>query len=260
MLSNKTALITGSTSGIGLAIATALARKGANIILNGLGDKALIDKIIQDLGSLSSGQVHYNPADMSNAEQIRDMISEAEKQFGGIDILVNNVGIQFVSPLEDFPEDKWDAIIALNLSAAFHTMKAVFSLMKQKKWGRIINIASAHGLVASPLKAAYVASKHGLVGLTKVAALEGGVFGVTCNAICPGYVWTPLVENQIESTAKARGLSKEQVSNDVLLAEHATKAFVTVEQIEALALFLCSPEATNITGAALSIDGGWTAH
>jgi 3-hydroxybutyrate dehydrogenase len=260
MLSNKTALITGSTTGIGLAIATALARNGANIIFNGLGDKSLIDKITHELKSLSSGEMHYNAADMSNAEQIRNMISEAEQKFGGIDILVNNVGIQFVSPIEDFPADKWDAIMSLNLSAAFHTTKAVFPSMKAKKWGRVINIASAHGLVASPLKAAYVASKHGLVGLSKVTALEGGPFGITCNAICPGYVWTPMVENQIESTAKARGLTKEQVIHDVLLAEHATKIFVKIEQIEALVLLLCSAEAANITGAALSIDGGWTAH
>lgn len=260
MLRGKTALITGSTSGIGLGIAKSLAKQNANIILNGLGDDLTIQQLISELSGITQGKVLYLSADMSEGSEINAMMQEAIKIFNGIDILVNNVGIQFVNPLDDYPEDKWEAIISINLSSAFYTTKAVLPHMKEKNWGRIINMASAHGLVASPFKSAYVAAKHGLVGLTKVTALEGGPFGITCNAICPGYTWTPLVEKQIQATAIARGIPESEVIDKVMLAEHASKKFTTTEQLADLTVFLCSPAAENMTGTTLPVDGGWTAH
>jgi 3-hydroxybutyrate dehydrogenase len=258
-LSARNALVTGSTSGIGLAIARALAKDGANIIINGMGDPAAIEKerasIEKDFGvkAVSDG------ADMTKPAEIAAMVANAQGKLGSLDILVNNAGIQFVSPIEDFPVEKWDAIIAINLSAAFHAMRAAVPGMKAKKWGRIVSTASAHSLVASPFKSAYVAAKHGLAGLTKTVALEVATFGVTVNCISPGYVWTPLVEKQIPDTMKARGMTREQVINEVILAAQPTKQFVTVEQVSALAAYLCSDAAAQITGANLSIDGGWTA-
>jgi 3-hydroxybutyrate dehydrogenase len=253
-------VITGSTSGIGLGIATAFAAEGWNIMLNGFGDADEIEAIRADLEGKYGVKVLYNGADMTKPDQIRTLISKTQSAFGQIDVLVNNAGIQFVSPVEDFPDEKWDAIIAINLSSAFHTSKAAFASMKERGFGRIINIASAHGLVASPFKSAYVAAKHGIVGLTKTLALEGAEHGVTCNAICPGYVKTPLVEKQIPDTAKARGMTEEEVIQKVILEAQPTKQFVTVEQIGALAVFLCSDNAAQITGAAHQIDGGWVAH
>lgn len=257
-LNGKTALITGSTSGIGLAIATGLAKQGVNIVMNGFGSD---EQIAEHKKALESNgiQVLYSAADMTKPDQIRDMVTQSEAKFGAIDILVNNAGIQHVCPIESFPPEKWDAIIALNLSAAFHTTQKVITGMRAKGWGRIINMCSAHGLVASPYKSAYVAAKHGIIGFTKTIALETAQNNITCNAICPGYVFTPLVENQIADTAKARGISEEEVVKNVLLAAQWTKKFVTTEQISDLALFLCSPSAENITGADLKIDGGWTA-
>jgi 3-hydroxybutyrate dehydrogenase len=253
-------VITGSTSGIGLGIATAFAAEGWNIMLNGFGDADEIEAIRADLEGKYGVKVLYNGADMTKPDQIRTLISKTQSAFGQIDVLVNNAGIQFVSPVEDFPDEKWDAIIAIILSSAFHTSKAAFASMKERGFGRIINIASAHGLVASPFKSAYVAAKHGIVGLTKTLALEGAEHGVTCNAICPGYVKTPLVEKQIPDTAKARGMTEEEVIQKVILEAQPTKQFVTVEQIGALAVFLCSDNAAQITGAAHQIDGGWVAH
>ena len=258
-LSSKIAVVTGSTSGIGLAIARALAKEGASVVLNGFGPAEEIENtraaIEQDYGV----KAIYSPADMTKPDEIAAMIRLAEETFGWVDILVNNAGIQFVSPIEDFPVEKWDQIIAINLSSAFHAIRAVVPGMKKRGWGRIINTASAHSLVASPFKAAYVAAKHGIVGLTKTTALEVATHGITANCISPGYVWTPLVERQIPDTMKARGLTKEQVINDVLLEAQPTKQFVTVDQVAALALFLCSDAAAQITGANLSMDGGWTA-
>lgn len=259
-LEGKNALITGSTSGIGLAIAKSLAAAGANVVLNGFGDANEIEQTVERLKSDNNVQAHYDPADMRQPEQIASMISKAEHELGSIDILVNNAGIQFVAPVDEFPEDKWDAILAINLSSAFHTTKAVLPGMKERGWGRILNVASAHGLVASPFKSAYVTAKHGVVGLTKTVALEVAEQGITCNSICPGYVLTPLVKSQIPDTAKARGISEEAVVRDVLLAAQATKEFVTTEQIGGLTVFLCSDSAASITGIALPIDGGWTAH
>ncbi len=259
-LRNKTALITGSTSGIGLGIAEQLAGAGANIILNGLGPADQIEALRRKISETHQIQVRYDNADMSRPEAIAAMLKKAIAEFGAVDILVNNAGIQHVAPVEEFPADKWDAIIAINLSAAFHTIRHALPAMKQRKWGRIINIASAHALVASPFKSAYVAAKHGIAGLTKTIALEAAESGITVNAICPGYVLTPLVEKQIPDTAKARGLTEDQVKHDVLLAAQPTKQFVTVEQIAALAVYLASDAATSITGAILPIDGGWTAH
>jgi 3-hydroxybutyrate dehydrogenase len=260
MLQGKSALVTGSTSGIGLAIARAFAAQGSNITINGFGDKAAIEKERAGIEKDFKVKAIYSPADMSKPAEIADMIRTSEKTFGSLDVLVNNAGIQFVSPIEEFPVEKWDQIIAINLCSAFHTIRAAVPGMKARKWGRIINTASAHSLVASPFKAAYVSAKHGLAGLTKTVALELATFGVTCNCISPGYVWTPLVEKQIPDTAKARGMTEEQVKRDVLLAAQPTKEFVTVEEVGDLAVFLCSDSAKAITGANLSIDGGWTAE
>jgi 3-hydroxybutyrate dehydrogenase len=259
ILSGKTALVTGSTSGIGLATARAMAAEGANMVLNGFGDAAEIETIRQELEAASGAGALYSGADLTKAEEIEAMMAQAGEAFGGVDILVNNAGMQHVAPLDQFPVNRWDLIIALNLTAVFHTTRLALPGMKEKGWGRIINTASAHSLVASPNKAPYVASKHGVAGLTKAVALETATSGVTVNCISPGYVWTPLVENQIPDTMKARGLTREQVINDVLLAAQPTKKFVTVDQVAALALFLCRDEASAITGANLSMDGGWTA-
>ncbi|WP_425408650.1 3-hydroxybutyrate dehydrogenase [Hyphococcus sp.] len=253
------AVVTGSTSGIGLGIATAFAAEGWNVMLNGFGDENEIESERSRLAEKYDVNVKYNNADMTKPDEIQTLINDAQEAFGQVDVLVNNAGIQHVSPIEDFPAGKWDAIIAINLSSAFHTTKAVFAQMKERGFGRIINVASAHGLVASPFKSAYVAAKHGIVGFTKTIALEGAEFGVTCNAICPGYVKTPLVEAQIPDTANARGMSEEEVVQKVILEAQPTKQFVTVEQVGALAVFLCSSSASQITGAAHQIDGGWVA-
>lgn len=260
MSAQKLALVTGSTSGIGLGIAKNFASKGMNIVLNGFGDAGAIEDIRANMAKDFGVEVRYNGADMSKAEEIAVMIKTIEDEFGAIDILVNNAGIQHVMPIEDFPIEKWNAILAINLSGSFHTIHAALPKMKAKGWGRIINIASAHALVASPYKSAYVAAKHGIAGLTKTVALETATFGITMNAICPGYVWTPLVEKQIPDTAKARGITEEQVINDVLLHSQPTKKFVTIEQVAALAHFLASDDAASITGAIIPIDGGWTAQ
>ncbi len=259
MLKGKSAIITGSTSGIGRGIATMLAREGANVMINGFGDKAEIEAMRQELAKLSRGTCIYSPADMMKPAEIKDMVDEAEKAFGSVDIVVNNAGIQFVSPIEEFPVDKWDAIIAINMNAAFHTIRHTLSGMKASGWGRIINLASAHSLVASPYKSAYVTAKHGLVGMTKTVALECAQDGVTVNAISPGYVMTPLVANQIPDTARARGISEDEVVQNVMLAGQPTKKFITIEEVADTAKFLCSPAASSITGANISIDGGWTA-
>ena len=258
-LSGKTAVVTGSTSGIGLAYARAFASAGANIVLNGMGAPADIEKERAAIESDFKVKAVHSPADMTKPAEIAEMIALGDKTFGSVDILVNNAGIQFVSPIEEFPVDKWDQIIAINLSSAFHAIRAATPGMKSRKWGRIINTASAHSLVASPFKAAYVSAKHGIVGLTKTVALELARSKITCNCISPGYVWTPLVEKQIPDTMKARNMTKEQVINDVLLTAQPTKQFVTVEQIAAFAVFLCSDSASQMTGANFSMDGGWTA-
>jgi len=260
MLKGKSALVTGSTSGIGLGIARALAAQGANVTINGFGDKAAIEKERTGIEKEFGVKSLYSPADMSKPVEIAAMVRLSEQTFGSLDVLVNNAGIQHVAPIEEFPIEKWDQIIAINLSAAFHTIRAAVPGMKSRKWGRIINTASAHSLVASPFKAAYVTAKHGLAGLTKTVALELATFGITANCISPGYVWTPLVEKQIPDTMKARGLTAEQVKRDVLLAAQPTKEFVTVDEVAALAVYLCSDAARSITGANLSIDGGWTAE
>jgi 3-hydroxybutyrate dehydrogenase len=231
-----------------------------NIVLNGFGDTTAIEEIRSNMSKEFGVEVRYSGADMSKVEEIENMIKTAESEFGAIDVLVNNAGIQHVSPVEDFPVDKWNAIIAINLSASFHTIRMALPKMKEKGWGRIINIASAHALVASPYKSAYVAAKHGIAGLTKTVALETATFGITMNAICPGYVWTPLVEKQVPDTAKARGITEEEVINNVMLHSQPTKKFVTIDQVAALASYLASDDAASITGSMVSIDGGWSAQ
>jgi 3-hydroxybutyrate dehydrogenase len=260
MFKGKTALVTGSTSGIGLGIATALAGRGANIVLNGFGEAAEIEKLRAKLAADHGIQVRYDGADLSQQDAIESMMGNAIETFGAIDILVNNAGIQFVAPVDEFPVSKWNAIIALNLTASFHAIRLALPKMKARKWGRIVNIASAHALVASPYKSAYVAAKHGIAGLTKTVALEVATHGITMNAVCPGYVWTPLVEKQVPDTAKARGLTEDQVINDVLLHAQPTKKFVQIGEVAALTAFLASEEAASITGAIIPIDGGWTAQ
>jgi 3-hydroxybutyrate dehydrogenase len=259
-LKGKSAIVTGSTSGIGLAIARACAKDGADVMINGFGPPDAIERERAAIEKEFGVKALYSDADMSNGAAIAAMVASAEEAFGRVDVLVNNAGIQFVAPIEEFPLDKWDQIIAINMSAAFHAIRAALPGMKARKWGRIINTASAHALVASPFKSAYVTAKHGIAGLTKTVALEAATFGVTANAICPGYVWTPLVEKQIPDTMKARGMTKEQVINDVLLHAQPTKQFVTVDEVAAFAMFLCSDAAQSITGAILPIDGGWTAE
>lgn len=260
MSGRKAGLVTGSTSGIGLGVATAFAKAGMDVTLNGLGDPAEIERIRAGLERETGVTVRYDGADLMRGEACAALVESAIGAFGRLDVLVNNAGIQFVSPVEDFPVEKWDAIIALNLSSAFHTIRAAMRAMKAQNYGRIINVASAHAHVASPFKSAYVAAKHGVLGLTKAVALEGAQFNVRCNAISPGYVHTQLVENQIPDTMRARGMTREQVVNDVLLAAQPTKQFVKVEDIAGLALFLTSPAADQINGAALNVDGGWTAQ
>ena len=260
MSNRKTAVITGSSSGIGHGIAEGLAAANYNIVLNGIEPADEIESARKALEDTHGIKAIYSNANLMEPDGARELIAAGESAFGQIDVLVNNAGIQFVSPVEEFPDEKWQAIQSLNLSSAFYTTKAVAAGMKERKWGRIINIASAHGLVASPFKSAYVAAKHGIVGLTKTIALEVAEHGVTVNAVCPGYVWTPLVEKQIPDTAKSRGISEEEVINDVLLSAQPTKKFVTVEELAAVAVFLCSDGAASITGIALPVDGGWTAH
>ena len=259
-LAGKTAIVTGSTSGIGLGIAHAFAEAGMHVMLNGFGDKAEIQKIRADMEETCGVKTAYSAADMSKPGDIVQMVDDARKRLGQVDVLVNNAGIQHVEAIETFPTAKWDAIIAIDLSSAFHAMRAVVPEMKSRKWGRIINIASAHGLVASPFKSAYVAAKHGILGLTKTVALEMAEHGITVNAICPGYVLTPLVQKQIPETAKARGITEEQVIKDVLLHAQPTREFVTTDQIGALSVFLCSGAAASMRGTALPIEGGWTAQ
>ena len=259
-MDGKVAVVTGSTSGIGLGIANALASAGAMIVLNGIADPIDAEKLCQVLGPRHDVPVRFDDADMSKPAEIHDMVERIGRSFGPVDILVNNAGIQHVAPIEEFPPEKWDAIQAINLSAAFHATRAVLPEMKRRGFGRIVNIASAHGLIGSPFKSAYVAAKHGIVGLTKVVALEAAESGVTCNAVCPGYGWTPLVENQVDGQAKAHGISRDAVIRDVFLAEQPTKRFVTVDEVAGTVAFLCSEQAASITGIALPIDGGWTAH
>ena len=260
MLKDKVALVTGSTSGIGLGIATGLAAQGCHVVLNGFGDAGEIEGIRAGLSKEHGVEAIYSGADMSKAQEIETLVSEAQERLGGLDIVVNNAGIQHVSPVEEFPPEKWDAILAISLSSTFHTTRLAVPGMKARSWGRIVNIASAHGLIASPFKSAYVAAKHGMVGFTKAVALEVAQSGITCNAICPGYVHTPLVDMQIDDTAKARGITREAVIKDVMLGEQPTKRFVTVEEITELTAFLCSEAAASITGTSIAIDGGWTAH
>lgn len=260
MLKSRSAIVTGSTSGIGLAIARGLAQNGANVMINGFGDSQAIESERGAIAKDFAVKALYSSADMTKPQEVRAMVKEAEATFGTLDILVNNAGVQHVAPIEEFPPEAWDKIIAITLSATFHAIAAAVPGMKRRKWGRIISTASAHSMVASPFKSAYVSAKHGLVGLTKTVALEVATSGITANCVSPGYVWTPLVESQIPDTMKARGLTREAVINDVLLAAQPTKQFVTPEQVAALVLYLCSDAAAQITGANIPIDGGWTAQ
>jgi 3-hydroxybutyrate dehydrogenase len=260
MLKGKTALVTGSTSGIGLGIARTFGAEGANIVLNGFGEAKEIEALRRSLESEYGVKALYDGADLSKPLEIETMLERSLAAFGGVDILVNNAGIQYVAPVDEFPVEKWNAILAINLTASFHTVRLALPGMKKNGWGRVINIASAHALVASPYKSAYVAAKHGIAGLTKTVALEVAEQGITVNAICPGYVWTPLVQKQIPDTAKARGITEEQVIKDVLLAAQPTKKFVQVDEVAAFAAFLASERGASITGAVLPIEGGWTAH
>jgi 3-hydroxybutyrate dehydrogenase len=260
VLSSRNALVTGSTSGIGLAIARAFAAEGANITINGFGDADAIEKERAGIEADFGVKCRYSGANMMNGEEVTAMIHDAQAAFGSLDVLVNNAGIQFVAPIDEFPDDKWEAIIRINLIASFYAIKAALPAMKERKWGRIISTSSAHALVASPFKSAYVSAKHGVTGLTKTVALEVARDGITANAIAPGYVWTPLVEKQIPDTMKARNMTEEQVKHDVLLAAQPTKEFVTVDEIAAVAVFLCTDSAKQITGTTLSVDGGWTAE
>ncbi len=259
-LAGKTAIVTGSTSGIGLGIARALAENGANVVLNGFGMADDIARTRDELARSYDVKVEFNGADISKAEQVVELVHATESVLGSVDILVNNAGIQHVAPIEEFPPEKWDAVLAINLSGAFHSIRAAVPGMKKRGFGRIINVASAHGLVASPFKAAYVAAKHGIVGLTKVVALELAEKGITANAVCPGYVWTPLVEKQIDDQAKAHGISREKVVRDVLLSKQPNKRFATVEELGAVTVFLSSDAAASITGTSIAVDGGWTAQ
>jgi 3-hydroxybutyrate dehydrogenase len=260
MTERKSALVTGSTSGIGLAIAQALARAGHDVMLNGFGGPAAIDTLRRQLAEDTGVRVAYSGADMSRPEEVARMVREAEEAFGGVDVLVNNAGVQFVAPVDKFPDEKWAQIIGINLSSNFHAIKAVLPGMKRRNRGRIVNVASAHGLVASPFKSAYVAAKHGVVGLTKTVALELAETAITCNAVCPGYVLTPLVEGQIQDQAKAHGMSEEEVVRHVILASQPNKRFVGLDELAQVVLFLCSDAAASITGSALPVDGGWTAR
>ena len=260
MLHGKTALVTGSTSGIGLGIARAFTAQGANVILNGFGDADAIETLRASIAAETGATVRYDGANLMQPDAIEAMMGGALAEFGAVDVLVNNAGIQHVAPIDEFPVAKWDAILALNLTASFHTIRLALPAMKARKWGRIINIASAHALVASPYKSAYVAAKHGIAGLTKTVALEVAEQGITMNAICPGYVWTPLVERQIPDTAKARGISEAEVVHDVLLHAQPTRQFVKVDELAALATYLASDGAASLTGAVLPVDGGWTAQ
>jgi 3-hydroxybutyrate dehydrogenase len=260
MLKGKNAIVTGSSSGIGLGIATAFAGLGMNVLMNGIEPAKQVEAEREKLEKEHGTKLLYRQADMTKPQEIRELVQFGEISLGQVDVLVNNAGIQFVSPIEDFPEDKWDAIIATDLSSAFHTIKAALPGMKQRGWGRIVNTASTHGLIASPYKSAYAAAKHGIVGMTKAVALEAAEFGVTVNAICPGYVWTPLVAKQIPDTAKARGISEQEVIDKVMLGGQPTRKFVTIEEVAELVCYLCRDSAGSITGASMVIDGGWTAQ
>jgi 3-hydroxybutyrate dehydrogenase len=260
MLKNKSALVTGSTSGIGLGIARALSRAGANVMLNGFGDADAIGRLCRELADAGGGRVAYHAADVRSAAEVAALVAATEQAFGGVDILVNNAGIQFVSPTEDFPEERWDAVLDTVLNASFHAIKAALPGMRRRNWGRIVNLVSVHGLIASPFKSAYVAAKHGQIGLTKTVALEVAETGITCNAVCPGYVLTPLVEGQIDRQAQVHQLPRERVIREVMLAAQPSKRFVEVDDVAALILFLCGDAAKSITGAAIPIDGGWTAR
>lgn len=260
MLKGKSAIITGSTSGIGLGIARAFAAQGCNVMLNGFGDAVQIEKLRAGLAAELKVTVLYSSADMTKPLEVAAMVDQVARRFGSVDVLINNAGIQYVAPVEEFPVEKWDQILAINLSSAFHAIRTALPGMRSRNWGRIINIASVHGLVASPFKSAYVAAKHGLIGLTKTVALETAGKGITCNAVCPGFVLTPLVESQIEDRAKERGMSREATINNVILERQPTKEFVKIEEVAALTVFLAGDAAASITGAAYSIDGGWTAQ